>query len=471
MKTDHFSKIAFSFGLILISILTALGMYGYIGTFNRLMGDSLCSYYYAQRLGLFRSIWYWRRTWSGRYSAYGFDWLLSNILSVQNISFFIPVVIIIWIAVNTWAGYLILRNNTSEKNLFFISLLIGSSSVFITLATSPYIQQSFYWIDGFRAYTLPIIILPFSFTIYSLLTRDNSKFHVMTVAFISFLLPFVNGGLSETFAAFQFALVGACILSYLLIEHPIKFDKPLLGLLSGWAGSFAALVAIITAPGNSIRQQFFPAPPGVIKLFSISLESYISFLHTILVTPEKVMGLLGGILLAVWVGSMLDTYRNSQFHGKKILLSIALALLLSFACFPPGVYGYSEETPQRVLIIATFIQTIFLMSAGFWVGNFVKQYISKTWITILSIIIPLLFLGSTFIVSKDLYLTRDIYVTYAENWDKTDLIIKAAKAKELETVTVKNVPNWAGMDLLNNNPKHWVNECYSYFYGIQVFGE
>lgn len=471
MKTNFFPKSAISYGVTLISILVALGVYGYIGIFNRLMGDSLCSYYYAQRLGLFRSIWYWRNMWSGRYSAYGFDWLLSNILPAQNVPFFIPVILIIWVVSNTWAVFLLLRNISTEKNLFFISLLLGMSSVFIILSTSPYIQQSFYWIDGFRAYTLPIILLPPSFIIYSLITKGNSKLPVIAVASISFLMTFVNGGLSETFAAFQFAVLTLIIISFLFIERPVKFSKPLLALISGATGSMAALAIIITAPGNTVRQQFFPSPPGVIELISISLESYISFWHTILATPEKILGLFGGILLSLWVGGAIHIDGNFRDHGKKIFASIFLAISSSFACFPPGVYGYSEETPQRVLIIAAFTQTVFLMSAGFWTGNLTKRYISQGWMNVLLIVIPLLLLSSTFMVSRDLYQSRDIYIAYAENWDKTDMVIKAAKAEGKEVITVKNAPNWAGMDLLNTNPKHWVNECYSYYYGIQVFGE
>lgn len=471
MKINLFPKTAISYGVALISVLTALGMYGYIGIFNRLMGDSLCSYYYAQRLGLFRSIWYWRQTWSGRYSAYGFDWLLSNVLSAQNVPFFIPVILIIWVVFNTWAVLLILRNISTQKNSFFISLLLGTTSVFIILSTSPYIQQSFYWIDGFRAYTLPVILLPVSFIIYSLITKGNLKLPVIVVVSISFLTTFANGGLSETFAAFQFAFLTLTIISLLLIEYPSKFNKSILALISGLAGSIVALVVIITAPGNAVRQQFFPSPPGVIELISISLKSYISFWHTILISPEKILGLFGGILLSLWVGSSIHMDGSIRDHGKRIILSISLAILLSFACFPPGVYGYSEETPQRVLIIATFAQTIFLMSAGFWTGNLIKQYIPQKWATVLLIVIPLLLLGSTFIVSQNLYQNRNIYIIYAENWDTTDMIIKAAKAEGKESITVENVPNWAGMDLLNTNPKHWVNECYSYYYDIQVFGE
>lgn len=471
MKINSFPKSLVLPSITVVSILTALGMYGYIGTFNRLMGDSLCSYYFAQRLGLLRSIWYWRIIWSGRYSAYGFDWALSSVLPAQAIPIFIPMVIFLWVATNSLGFFLVLRKISVLKNNIFISLLLGSSSVFLILGTSPYIQQSFYWIDGFRAYTLPIIVLPFSFIVYSLMTKDNSKTPAVIVAVISFLMAFANGGLSETFAAVQFAFLILSIISYFLNEHPIKFDKSLLALTAGLIGSIVALVVVITAPGNAVRQQFFPEPPGIIKLISISLDSYISFWHTIFVTPEKVIGLCGGIVLSIWVGTVIQTDSNAQNYGRKIFLSIASAFLLSFACFPPGVYGYSEETPQRVLIIATFMQTIYLMLAGVWTGNLIKPYFSQKWLIILPISFSLLFLSSTFIVSKNLYQSRDIYITYAKNWDATDMTIKKAKAQGEEVVIVKNVPNWAGMDLLNNNPKHWVNECYSSFYGIQVFGE
>lgn len=470
MKNNLFRKLVIFHGITLISILTALGMYGYIGTFNRLMGDSLCSYYFAQRLGLLRSIWYWRLIWSGRYSAYGFDWVLSSILSSKNVPIFIPVVLVVWIAINTVAFFLILKKLSNDKNSLFFSLLLGSASIFIILETSPYIQQSFYWIDGFRAYTLPVIALPLSFII-CLLIIENPKIPTAVVACISFLMAFANGGLSETFAAFQFAFLILCITSYLIIEKSIKINKTLLSLISGLIGSVVALTVVITAPGNAVRQQFFPDPPGIVKLISISLYSFSSFWQTIFTTPEKIMGLIGVILLSIWIGNIIQTDNKAQNLEKKIVLSLASALLLSFACFPPGVYGYSEETPQRVLIIATFIQTICLMLAGFLIGILTKQYSSQKWLIILPIAFSLLFISSSFIISKKLYKDRDVYITYAKNWDATDIAIKSAKANGEEVVIVKNVPNWAGMDLLNNNPKHWVNECYSSFYGIQVFGE
>jgi hypothetical protein len=69
-----------------------------------------------------------------------------------------------------------------------------------------------------------------------------------------------------------------------------------------------------------------------------------------------------------------------------------------------------------------------------------------------------------------LYAARDTYIEYAKVWDETDAIIRQAKSDGEESVSVIPNASWAGMDLLNSNPKHWVNECYSFYYGIQVFG-
>jgi hypothetical protein len=458
--------------IALLPVWVALGLYGYIGSFNRLLGDSLCSYYYAERLGLLRSIWFWRNIWSGRYSAYGFDWLTTKLFPPQNIPFFIPVALIIWAAVNTWAIFLILKSRSEKTNNFPAALLLGSVSVFITLAASPFIQQSFFWIDGFRAYTLPVILLAVYLIPYFLLFHKiNSKPKAAAAVFLSFLLFLASGGLSETFAAFQFALLVFWIGYYWIIERPAKIDNTLLLLFGGLIGSLLAILVIFTAPGNAVRQSFFPPPPNLFDLISISLTGYGSFIYEIISTPEKITALLAGILAAAWAGSLFNGRLDS--HGRKIFLQIAGALLLSFSCFPPGVYGYSEPPPDRVLIIATFILTALLMSAAFWTGNLLRQHIQKIAMAqgLLFLITAIFLLSSAWMNAGILYNSRMVYIEYAQEWDRADAIIKAAKVEGKEVITIQATPNWAGMDQLNDNPNHWVNECYSSFYGIQVFGQ
>lgn len=346
-------------------------------------------------------------------------------------------------------------------------MLLGSVSVFLTIAASPFIQQSFFWVDGFRAYTLPVIVLMAYLIPYFLFfEKINSKSKAIAAAFTSLFLFFASGGLSETFAVFQFALLVFWIAYYWIVERPAKIDNNLLLLIGGLIGSIIAIVVIVSAPGNSIRQSFSPPPPNLFDLLSISLKAYGTFLFTIISTPEKITTLIGAILAAFWAGSLFNT--NSTAHGKRILLQITGAFLLSFSCFPPGVYGYSEPPPDRVLIIAAL-----LMSAAFWMGNLFQgplQKVDRSRSVLASLLILFLF-SSAWMNASLQYNSRMEYISYAQEWDKTDAVIKAAKAEGKESITVPAVPNWAAMDLLNDNPKHWVNECYSYFYGIQVFGE
>lgn len=460
------------FIVTLLPVWVALGTYGYIGSFNRLMGDSLCSYYYAERLGLLRSIWFWRNLWSGRYSAYGFDWLATKLFPPQNIPLFIPLVLLLWVVINTWVIFLLLRKKSTKTNTLLAALLLGSVSIFLTLAASPFIQQSFFWVDGFRAYTLPVIVLTAYLIPYLLFfEKIDTKTKAIAATFTSLVLFFASGGLSETFAVFQFSLLAFWIAYYWLVERPAKVDNNLLLLIGGLIGAIIAIVVIVSAPGNANRQSFSPPPPNLFDLLSISLNAYGNFLYTIVSTPEKVTILIGAILAAFWAGSWFKM--EATAHGQRIFLQIAGAFLLSFACFPPGVYGYSEPPPDRVLVIAVFILTTLLMSATFWTGNLYQEALQKAEGSrnVLALLIIIFLLSSAWMNASLQYNSRMEYITYAQEWDKTDAIIKTAKAEGKESITVPAVPSWAAMDLLNDNPKHWVNECYSYFYGIQVFGK
>jgi len=457
------------FSLFPVSFVIML--YGYIGTYNRLLGDSLCSYYYAHRLGLFRSIWYWRITWSGRYSAYGFDWLVSNIFSPKFIPWFIPIFLFLWVLISTLTAYYFLYSAGSNSGNIIQVTCLGLYAVFLIIVTMPSIEQSFFWVDGFRAYTFPIIALTtYGFLYYIFIDRIHTKTHMLFAATASFSLFFLSGGLSETIAAVQVvALVYMLVYSWVTGEGPrVKKTYPL--LWSGLLGAIVALTVVITAPGNLVRQSFFPPHPDLLKLMSISLNGYLDFLNT-LTSAKYLTSILSGVLLSIWAGT---SYEGTiRLHGRKILLQITGALLISFSCFPPGVYGYSEPPPDRVLSIAVLFICIPLMFAGFFTGYRLRNLISSSHYLEKSILIitAMLILTSSWLNFSNLYIAKDKYIEYASVWDETDLIIKNAKLNGQASVVVKPDPSWAGLDVLNDNPNHWVNECYSYFYGIQVFGK
>ncbi|HCB00813.1 MAG TPA: hypothetical protein DEP19_00375 [Anaerolineae bacterium] len=452
--------------LIFLPTSIALSIYAYIGTFNRLLGDSLCSFYYAERLGLFRSIWFWRITWSGRYSAYAFDWLTTKFFDEYNIIWFTPLILIFWLVINTLGIYLLFKQ--LDKNNVWMSILLGALSVCAILVLTPTIEQSFFWIDGFRAYTLPSIILAMYFVLYLFFDK---KIKSKLIAFVlEFLLFFASGGLSETFAVFQFCLIIFWIGYYWLSESPKTFDKNLFILIGSGLGSLLAIIAVATAHGNSVRQSFFPPPPSLIEILSISSTAYLNFWSEIVLNPAKISILIGVILFCVWVGSL---YKAETVNIKrKIIFQILGAFLLSFICFPPGVYGYSEPPPARVLSISVFIIVVLFMSASVRIGNLLSEKFiqNKTQSQMILWVSMLLIFFAAWADASEMYKGKDVYIEYAQKWDATDLLIKQAIVDGKDVVEIPADPSWAGMDLPNQNPNHWVNECYSFFYGIQVFG-
>lgn len=146
--------------------------------------------------------------------------------------------------------------------------------------------------------------------------------------------------------------------------------------------------------------------------------------------------------------------------------------MLSFACFPPGVYGYSESPPDRVLIIALFAIITPLMLICFFAGNSIKQTPFNTNNTrILLFTAATLFIGiSAWVNAGNLYNSRSIYIEFARKWDAVDTLILQAKNEGKEVVNIPDMSNWAGLDRPNQNINHYMTECYSGFYGIQVFG-
>lgn len=287
------------------------------------------------------------------------------------------------------------------------------------------------------------------------------------ILIVCLLLFFASGGLSETFAVFQFAFLAYWIL-YLLLTN--KTNNAIKLLISGWIGAFLSIVVIVAAPGNKIRQSFSPPTLSVLEILQVSTGGYLEFLKDLIFTPEKITVLMGVLFLFIWAGS---TYTgNITEHKVKILLTLLGAAILSFVCFPPGVYGYGEPPPQRTMIIPLFVIATLLPVTGFILGNYFQTTKIKS-INVLSLTFSfalLFILISSAINANILYKSRTEYIDFSKKWDATNNLILNAKANDLEFIEIPAMKSWTRLDRPNNNPKHWMTKCYSDFYGIQVFG-
>ena len=451
---------------LLIPAGAVLGLHAYLGGHTRLIADDFCSAYYAQRLGLLRSIWYWYLNWSGRYTAFGADWLMENI-GVYALWIMPPLVLLAWLVFTVLALYLALRHVLPEDAVKFSAGTLGVVFLFVVLLLSPLVLQSVYWWNAMRSYSLPLALL----TLYAVLLqvgldRLKTRNDVNIGAIVSFLFLFANGGLGETYVVFQVMLLAVLLFLEWLV-HGSWTSARFRWLLAGWLGSLAALTVVALAPGNAIRQSLYPPQPDLWTLLQVNTQSYLDLLATIARTTEQLAGLLGAFLTAGWFGT-----QCTRTSTKSRLLFLALgvvALVLSFACLLPGVYATSEPSPPRTMIIPVFIFVAGLLGAGFMLGQqWIGSYRAAT-------ILPagaVLLVGYAAIVSgTTIYGTRQMYLDFAQRWDQADAQILQAKAHGDEAVNIPRMNVWTGPggDPIDN-PKYWVNQCYSLYYGITVLG-
>ncbi|RPJ28333.1 MAG: hypothetical protein EHM33_04835 [Chloroflexi bacterium] len=449
-----------------------IGLYIYIGSFNRMLGDDYCTMYQGQHLGLFRSIWFWYLTWHGRFSANVADWLIS-VAGPGGYPFYT------FIFLATWAVFAVIavkealhfRGHLSFD--LFAALLPAVFLVFTTLSLTPDIIESLFWWGGVRSYLSPLILVLLFFAFYyHFITSSPTRNQTALWLAISFGLAFFMGGFSETFTPVLVMLLAGLIAITWWVSKSNRKAASTLFLSAGFLGALFSLLAMVLAPGNSIRRAHFPAPPGIFTILSVAFASYLDFLSDIFSTPYMWTGLLGSTLGAVWLGMRINRGSGiAPLPGWQIVAVLCAGFVLAFSCFPTAVYATSEPPPARTFIIPAFILVVCFLVSGFilgeWLTNRVKSGFSLP-ATLLFVTAGSLIIFSSWSVSQRLYSMREEHISFARQWDQIDAEIREAKNSGLQQVNIPAMKNWADAEYPTDNPRYWPNICYSKFYDINI---
>lgn len=450
---------------VLLPSLVVLVLHGYLGGHTRLIADDFCSAYFARRLGLLRSVWYWYNNWSGRYTAFGTDWVMER-LGAYALPVIPPLVLLAWFVLTVIAIRLWLRRLLPDSK--WTALTLGGVFLFVVLLLSPLVPQSLYWWNAMRSYSLPLVLLTAYIVLLQIgMERLRTKRDLWVGSLLSFLFLFANGGLGETYVAFQLGLLVAVVALEWFVHRDL--NSVLFRLLfAGLLGSAAALVIVVLAPGNAVRQDLYPPHPGLILLLQLGVQNYLAFLSDIVQTPEKLAGLLGAVGTAFWLGTQTEQAAKQSW---LVPVLFAGALLLSFACVLPAVYATSEPSAPRTMIVPVFILLAGWMAAGFILGGQWTSARSQS----SRLVVPALAVGlivyAALVNGLALYRDRTVYVEFAKRWQAADAQILQAKARGDKSVTIPAMHVWTGPGGdPTDNPKFWVNQCYSLYYDITVLG-
>ena len=466
-----------------------LSLHGYLGLYNRYLADDYCYAYIARRFNIFRAVWYWYRSWEGIFGTVMTDQLLT-VVDPYKVKYALPIVLILWVAATTLAVHFLFVDRLTGKKNLVIPLSLGTSIVFVILSISPDVHQSVYWWVGMVKYSSPLIFLTIYADVYLWLKRKKWEVRYYPAIYLfSFLALLYISGFSETLTPSLIMLVVYIILLGMSIGN-IKFrDREFNFLLAGLIGACLGLIIMLLAPGNAERRAELPPAPSLVMILTISLNGFISYLSQIFFTPDKLLAFLGIALGTVWLGFQLSNSHYvenlnansmksvSNKNGLKAWFALVIGIsgfAFAFACFPPGVFGFAEPPPARVLVIASLFLVAGIAISGFIFGDWLSHQFAQAnnnYIASFFFLTVVLLMGfSAKIQTTRLYDMRSEFIDYAIWWDATDAKILDAKSHGLEEITVPVKDNWAGLLVLNDNPKFWVNICYTNYYHIQVFG-
>ncbi len=454
----------FFFGIISVLAVPII-LHGYLGTFSRFLGDDYCSAFEANRLGVFRAVWYWYLNWSGRYSASALDSIF-GILGPSVTPFVTPSVIGLWLLSIGFAINKLLPA-IAGKGLKVGAL--AASALFLTLNFSPYIQQSLYWGQGMRA-IIPPLILGTAYVGVFILVREKQpqKRPTQTLwSLFSFLAMFGIGGFSETSSILQVTAFLLGIVALVILRKQIyRFD--FLFLLFGFLGSILAVIILVLAPGNVFREAYFPPHPNIAGIINISYSSFVAYLTNLFSSKESITGFIGVLGISFFIGLKAP---EKSMKPSNLLLVIVSGILLIASSFPPAAYGMSDSPPGRTLIIPTYVLALLMIAVGFILGSYQAQnkiFADKFVAAFGKSIVVACLLFSSLITSQALLLSRQAYIDFANSWDQTHQSLLKINPDVENVIVPAVIDQWSGVLRMADNPSFYVNKCVANYYGFKT---
>lgn len=265
-------------GLVAIgtSSLYALFAFALEGTFTRFMADDYCSAALVRSVGIFTATSQVYNTWSGRFSATFLDSMAG--LLEPSFSPYSPIVVIaIWVAVLAGTLYKIGFIHRRMSRLV-VAFLLSITILFALLATTPDRPLSVYWGQGMRSVVPPLILLTALIGIFAHYQKQMPNQISLPPILVVGVLAFVAGGFSETGVVLQITLI--CFALLVVTNGTLSVRRNVVWVaLAALLGSLVAVVMVISAPGNKLRQAFFPPSPDPLSLLWITGWSTANFLR------------------------------------------------------------------------------------------------------------------------------------------------------------------------------------------------
>lgn len=457
----------------LVLFLIGLGLFSYLGIYNRYWADDWCYNADFRELGFIGTLkgyTYITTYASNRYSLTFFSGVLYflGVLGVQimtplNILFLFTA--LFWTLVNIKK---ILNSSTPKTSIALISAIAIYYSIYLT----PHLYQSLYWRSGSLPYFAPLV---FSVLIFALIMCQSVlEIPSRLVGIVVGLFAFLAGGFSEAGCA---TLVTA-LMFYIAFAWVFRKDpwakRSLFTAVIALAFSLIAMIVLISSPTTIHRLDLYGKSATLIELPYLILSfsyDFVKFSFTDMPLPH--LAIIG---ISLSLSYLLYTPGKQPLQTKTIVLIILLVAIITFvlisASYAPSAYIEKSPPHPRTRIIPRFILTLAIVIVSWVLGSLTRQFFQSMPYLILSavlfILLSLYSIRTIWIVSQDLLIFKD----RASAWDERAMQIQNAKENGLSEVNVfaiDGLPVGGIRDFYakgSGRPGYWINICAARYYDI-----
>lgn len=458
------------------SFVLSLLAYAYLGSFSRYMADDYSISNIVRTQGLVGSQIHWYQAWTGRFS---FTFLASVLGLMPPVTpRFVPgLILTLWFLATVWATYRI--HSTSGRKSWASGVVLAGFLIFATLETTPNVSQSLFWQTGALTYVAPLILLSLYVGLVSRGVSEGHKhrFYLSCAGIVTF----VAGGFSDAYVVLQTC---GLLLSTLAVEIFARRDfksriRPY--LLAGLFGSLVALAIVAAAPGNSIRQAYFPTQFGAWDLLRLTIAYSFRFVAQ-QVSTQPIIFLSSLVLPLLIVRRDFSRSDNSRWDRRLcfclLLITPAAVFLLIICGTASAVYAMSVMLPERARILLSFIfvcgTLVWSRAAGEYLAGKMLTANTKVRVSFAASVVFVSLILSPLISFFSTLGLRDEARTYAADWDRQHSELKTASQNGVTDVTVRQIGDFqfrigkGPSDLhLRTDPAFWINRATATYYGLR----
>lgn len=462
---------------LLITFSLPLFIYSYLGIYSRLIADDYGVAVKAIRYGLHGALIHDYNLWFGRVS----EILTSSIATSlgPRFSMITPALLLVtwWLGL-WWAAYeiaVLAKWRTPRAFAAFLACVV----LFATLAGSPQLYQSIYWVNSIFTYAASMALLSYIPALILYATRRQMRGLSRALAVAALVaLSFAAAAFSEPYAAAQTLAMVVAFLVSIAAFKTYRHHAPLL-TFAALCGSIAAVTVLLLAPGNTVRQTNFERASSLVEAGIESLIHSAAFMVASVVSFSP-----GGALAAVIFPALL-VYRLSAAEHLSLIIRrrlriVALAAVLTafalIAAFMlPGIYATQMPPPARAYIIPQGILIICLSAAGIFAGFYVRKTLhivnKPLKAIVVGAVLLAVLLGPILTVTRQLPLIP-LLSTFAHEWDMRDQMIREAAVRGETDVRVPpftvDIAEAVGLLTIGADPAFWVNVCAAQYYGVET---